>query len=101
MYKLLVTLSSIAILVNGCASYLPSAKGFVNTTTGLSANNGVKNTRTGKACLKSFIGLIAYGDASIDAAKTSGGITKIATVDYDVFDILGIYGKYCTIVKGE
>jgi uncharacterized protein YceK len=69
MFKLLITLLSITITISGCASYIPSAIGYIGTTAGLSANNGIKSARTGKACLKSFIGIIAYGDASIDKAK--------------------------------
>ncbi len=41
------------------------------------------------------------GDASISAAMAEGGITKIHHVDSKVFQVLGLYAKYETIVYGE
>jgi hypothetical protein len=58
-------------------------------------------TKTGEACASHILGIIATGDASITAAKTAGGITQIAHVDHDVSNILGIFGKSCTIVVGQ
>ena len=58
-------------------------------------------TKTGQACVSSILGLIATGDASISAAKEAGGITQIAHVDHENFDVLGIYAKTCTIVVGQ
>lgn len=48
-------------------------------------------------------GIICFsmGDASIDAAMKDGGITKIHHVDCKVFQVLGLYAKYTTIVYGE
>lgn len=40
-------------------------------------------------------------DASIQSAAKNGGITKIATVDMKVRNILGIYITYECIVTGE
>ena len=47
------------------------------------------------------LGAVAMGDASVTAAKSAGGITKVAHVDHDNFGVLGIYAKTCTIVTGE
>lgn len=44
---------------------------------------------------------MATGDASIDEAKRAGGIKEIASVDYQVNSVLGIYAQFCTIVKGK
>jgi hypothetical protein len=72
------------------------------TTLGAVANNDdVKPIRTGKACVHSVLQLVSAGDGGIDAAKREGNITKVASVDYDFMNILGIYGEYCTVVKGE
>jgi len=48
-------------------------------------------------------GIICFsmGDASISAAMAEGGITKIHHVDSKVFQVLGLYAKYETIVYGE
>ena len=45
--------------------------------------------------------VVAWGDASIQAAADAAGIKKIHHVDCEVFSILGIYSKYTTKVYGE
>jgi TRL-like protein family len=57
--------------------------------------------KVGEACVKSILGAIALGDASIEAAKKAGGITQIAHVDHEQFSILGVYATSCTIVHGQ
>ena len=47
------------------------------------------------------LGIIATGDASIDAAKKAGGITNVASVDHDSTSILGLFATFCTVVKGN
>ena len=58
-------------------------------------------TKEGKACGTSILGAFAQGDASIVAAKANGGITKVSSVDHYAKNILGIFGEWCTIVKGN
>lgn len=62
---------------------------------------GHKKTKTGKACASNILGIIATGDNSINTAQKVGGVTKIASVDYDRMNILMLYSKVCTIVRGE
>ena len=63
-----------------------------------SAESGEKS---GEACVKSFFGMIAVGDASIEAAKKNGGIADVYTVNKSNFSVLGMFSKQCTIVRGE
>jgi len=63
--------------------------------------NGPAATREGKACATSILSMVATGDASLEAAKANGGITQVAVVDHSAKNILGIWGEYCTIVKGS
>jgi len=58
-------------------------------------------TKEGKACAKSFLGLVATGDASIQAAKNNGGITKVTHIDHSAKSTLGFDAEWCTIVRGE
>jgi len=51
--------------------------------------------------MHSVLALVAWGDATIDDAMRAGNISKVATVDYEVQNPLGIYGTYCTVVTGE
>jgi TRL-like protein family len=58
-------------------------------------------TKEGKACATSILGMVATGDASVTAAKTNGGITNVAVVDHTAKNILGVFGEWCTVVKGS
>ncbi|MEI7012594.1 adhesin Lsa14 [Leptospira licerasiae] len=63
---------------------------------------GAESTLAGKACSRSILGIVAWGDSSINAAKAEGKITKIATVDYEEFGVLGfVYHSFCTIATGS
>ncbi|MFN3739317.1 MAG: TRL-like family protein [Thermodesulfovibrionales bacterium] len=58
-------------------------------------------SKEGKACASNILGLIATGDASIDAAKKAGGIKEVSSVDYKSSSVLGLYAQFCTIVRGK
>jgi hypothetical protein len=62
-------------------------------------------SKTGQACITSYLGLVSQGDASIKTAAASapnGGITKISAVDYKNNNLGGfIIMETCTIVYGE
>jgi hypothetical protein len=60
----------------------------------------VKAEKTGTSEASGII-CFATGDASIQAAMTAGGITKIHHVDSKTFSVLGLYTKWETIVYGE
>jgi TRL-like protein family len=74
---------------------------FNETKYGNIATAETATTKEGKACGVTYLGWIAQGDASIVAAKANGGITKVTSVDHYAKNILGIYGEWCTIVKGN
>jgi hypothetical protein len=58
--------------------------------------------KTGRACAHGVLGLVAWGDASQEAAAQNGGITKVYAADETRTGILTfIYRKYCTVVSGE
>ncbi len=60
------------------------------------------STKSGRACASGILGVAAFGDASIDAAKKQGGISTVNSVEYDGTNyVLGIYVQACTIVHGN
>lgn len=92
------------VLVSGCA--LPTRFPLVGVLyTGV--QQGVTATaqlsvKRGEACAMHILGLIATGDASIDAARKNGGIRSISTVDEQVSSfLLGLYSQVCTVVHGK
>lgn len=91
-------------LVTGCA--LPTRFPLVGALyTGV--QQGVTATaqlsmKRGQACASHILGIVATGDASIEAARKNGGIRSIASVDEEVSSFLfGVYASVCTIVHGK
>jgi len=56
---------------------------------------------SGRAEAYSILGLIAMGDASVNAASQNANLTSVEHVDYEFFNILGIYQKFTTIAYGK
>ena len=77
------------------------------TNPGTPFSNDVKPTKTGKACAFNVLQIVALGDVRASTAARDAGITKVASVESEAFEILpafGVYklfGQYCTVVKGE
>ena len=58
-------------------------------------------TKQGRACSSGVLGIAAWGDSSIDAAKKAGGITSVYSVEYEATAVLGlVYMDVCTVVHG-
>jgi hypothetical protein len=91
------------VCVQGCASVITPAMGTIYsdvkgpwTATSLSGS-----TKVGTSECTSILGIVAQGDASIEAAMRNGGITKIHHVDTHTYSILGVYAKLTVRVYGE
>ena len=63
--------------------------------------NIVAGEKVGTATSQSILGLVATGDASIEAAMKNGGITKVNSIDHQVYNVLGVYVTHTIIVHGE
>jgi len=105
--KSLLTYASFAVVgfvLSGCATSWNSGPNgyalFKNDKEPAFVTENNKATKTGRACAENFLSIVATGDASIEAAKNEGKITKVSYVDYEVSNYF-VYGKVCTVVKGE
>ncbi|MDO8266443.1 MAG: TRL-like family protein [Moraxellaceae bacterium] len=89
--------------MSGCAFVASPTTGLLYTKVQgpVTTGHGTNTTKTGQACATNILGLISTGDASIDAAKKAGGIKDVSSVDHDSTMILAVYGKFCTVVKGN
>jgi len=99
-----VKIGVILFLVSGCAaSAMAPVNGWVysDVVGPLGATSVPKATRTGMSCAASYLGWVALGDAGIEAAKRSGGISEVASVDHQTWSVLGIYARFCTLVRGN
>lgn len=89
--------------LTGCAMAQAPVNGFLYSDVkhpGL-ATEAYGGTAMGESCASSILGLVATGDASIDAAKKAGGVAQVVAVDHTSSNILGFYAKYCTQVYGK
>jgi len=95
----------IAAYLTGCVAYSTSpVTGALYTDVKAPSTATASNTaslKSGSATVTSILGLIATGDASINSAAKSAGITKIHHVDYSSKSVLGIYAVYTVTVYGE
>lgn len=57
--------------------------------------------KQGWAEAKSILGLVAWGDCSVERAVFIGQIQKVNHIDYKFYNVLGIYQKFTTVVYGE
>lgn len=102
--KLLKSAALAAVIASagGCASAIPQGAIFTDVNLPVASAEGeVLYTKTGTAEAKSYFGLVAFGNASVEQAVKNGGIKKIKYVDYHANNILGIIGTYKTTVYGD
>ncbi|MCO5247717.1 MAG: TRL-like family protein [Chitinophagales bacterium] len=102
-FKTLFLSLFIVTLLSSCAAVKSPVTGFVYTDAkapfAVTSNSG--SSKVGTATATSILGWIGMGDASIQAAAKSAGITKIHHVDEQVKNYLGFYAKYTVVVYGE
>lgn len=92
----------LALAVTGCANVsgpVPAALSFYAAP--LDAGTATSASKRGEACAQNVLGAVAWGDASIHAAKKAGGITRVASVEQAPIRVLGLYARFCTVVRGE
>lgn len=101
--KKLFFIACAAIALTSCASVKAPISAYVyqDVTSGGAVTGNSLGTKVGTASVKSILGIYAAGDASIQAAAQSAGITKISHVDERAHNILGIIATYEVIVYGE
>ena len=101
MFKVWTLAMCCAVLVTGCAVGNAPVIAPITVVKGpVSAGPAATSPKVGRSQAWGVI-LFSTGDASISAAATNGGITKIHHVDQETLNILGIYAQYVTIVHGE
>lgn len=62
---------------------------------------GFPASKEGIACAKSYMGLLALGDASVEISQKNGNIKEITSIELESYNFLGIYAKLCTVTKGN
>ena len=98
---------AMAVILIGCGVGYPTGSLY----TGIQVPHGVNRNETsgagksgdkaGEACATGILNAVAFGDASMDAAKKAGGITEVHSVEFHGTNILGLYMQGCTEVHGK
>lgn len=105
MRRVLISALLVAVVVQltACAIVQTPVGGglYTDVQYGSDGTTAPKPTKMGEACASSILGLVGTGDATVNAARTRGGINQISSVDHTAWSVLGIYGKYCTVVRGN
>jgi len=93
----------VTLLMTSCAQVKAPLTGVIYTDlkAPLAVTDNTGSSKVGSAEAMSILGAVATGDASIETAAKSAGITKIHHVDEHVNSILGIIAKYKVVVYGE
>lgn len=101
--KKLLALVLIAGFMSSCAMVGAPVTGFIYTDVKapLAVTSNTGSSKVGTAKMQSILGWVATGDASIEAAAKSAGITKIHHVDYEANSIIGIVASFTVVVYGE
>jgi hypothetical protein len=101
--KLLALVAAAGFMLSSCAFTKAPLNGFIYTgmKSPVTATSNSVSTKVGTAQASSILGWVATGDASIQAAAKSAGITKISHVDAESMSILGLYATYKIYVYGE
>ncbi len=97
-------LVAVAFLLSSCGAYVASpVTGFIYTDlkAPLMATSNPVASKVGTAEATSILGIVATGDASIEAAAKKAGITRISHVDYEASSVLGVFAKFTVYVYGE
>ena len=105
--KKILSLIALSIIISSCVQQTSNgvSSGLIYTSWKdrdpvSRIDNSVQVNKSGKACVKSFAGLISTGDSSIEAAKKNGGISKVSYVDRSL-ELNAIFQEGCTIVHGN
>ncbi|MCB0620037.1 MAG: TRL-like family protein [Saprospiraceae bacterium] len=102
--KNLLLLSAIAFILSSCGAFVSTpAVGWLYTDVQApyQATSNPVASKVGTAEITSILGIVATGDASIEAAARKAGISKISHVDYHAKSILGIFATFTIYVYGE
>jgi hypothetical protein len=106
LLKKVLPIAILAIMFSGCVSSPVYGVLYTGTThpgvgSGGVVDNDIKIVKTGISTCMSILGLVAFGDCSVDAAKENASITKVNSVDHKATSIYVFFSSYTTIVKGE
>ena len=105
MKKIAMSIVCAGALVLASCSTVTSGSGmgvlYTGVTEGQIATGNTLGTKVGTSTSLGVLGLVSVGDASIQTAAHSAGISKVSHVDVKKTSLLGLFATYQNIVYGE
>ncbi|MDJ0866633.1 MAG: TRL-like family protein [Myxococcota bacterium] len=74
---------------------------YTNIEAPINPTGGNPSGRRGESSVVAILALFSTGDGSVRAAAQNGGITNVEHIDYEFYNVLGIYQRYTTVVYGN
>jgi TRL-like protein family len=101
MKSKVLILALFAAFFTGCASTSPVAGMLYSDVSGpVATTHLTKGPLKGESCATSWLGMFAFGDASIAESAKVGGMNIVSHVDQHSSNIWFIKNTYCTITYG-
>lgn len=86
-------------------SSLESAAPFMFINGHAAVTESAEANKSGTSCAYNVLGLVAFGDSSVETVKENNQINDISSVDYDLDQVTffqyTLFKKFCTIVNGS
>ena len=92
------------LLISSCAMVnAPSGPGLLYTDSSqiVYYDPYVMPRQKASLCSENILGLFSYGHEDIDSLKRKSTIRKISSIEKTYYSRFLVYGKSCTIIKGE
>lgn len=102
--KVIVGAILLAFGASGClvAPFQPPAALVASYSAPLSTEGGFKQgEKIGKSEAINVLGLVAVGDCSLNTAIKDGHLKSVYYVDYEYFNVLGIYQRVTINAVGD
>ena len=110
MASKLIAIIAAALLLSACAGYRAPVQPPIGTwyndhtlPIDIVSEEGTARLgrNTGRSKSSSVLGLVAWGDSSVQAAAREGNLREVQHIDARYHNILGIYSSFETRVTGE
>lgn len=92
---------AMTLAMTSCSAIGTVGAVYTGTTTPSAVTGNKLGSKVGVGTNTGILGLVAFGDAGINTAAKSAGITRISHVDVKTMSILGIFTTQKYYVYGE
>ncbi|TGK81815.1 TRL-like family protein [Leptospira noumeaensis] len=91
-----------SLFFENCASPGFGPRGFLYTKTKIGIfGTGESSKRRATSCVHSVLGLVSFGDASLEFLKSRSKIQNVTETNWTTLAILGIYANLCVEISGN